>query len=314
MPKLNGLHHVTAVASNARKTVDFYCNILGLQLIKQTVNFDEPSILHLYCGPGDGVTASLLAFYIYPDGAAGRCGTGQVSAITFSVPQGSFDHWRQKLTRHGVPLKGQAWAFGEEYLCFTDPDGLELAMIEKSIPTAGAEYAVTGIRSVEIRLRGFEHASQFLVDTLGMTIGERDGAVVRFYDGPATQPIAVDVLCMPTRRHGAAGPGVPDHVAWRVSTTAQLKRMRARLVEDGVDVSIQLDRLYFSAIYFEAPGGVQFAIATDHPGFTVDEPATALGHTLCLPPWLARQRPAITRQIGPSILAALPPYAAGRMA
>ena len=273
--EITGIHHVTAIGTDPDRTLKFYTDTLGLQLVKKTVNFDAPSVLHFYCGDCTGSPGSVLTFLIHKGTARGRRGTGQVSSVVLGIPAGALPNWRKRLVDRGVDVLGRAWAFGEEYLCFTDPDGLELALIEDvGSSQSGAATrvshasgcAITRIRSVEFQLEGYRHVARFLVETLGFKAAGNDGAVFRFRDGTSERPVAVDLLCTPTDRPGRAGPGVVHHIAWRVPDNDALSRMAKAVATCGFDISPALDRLYFRAIYFRAPCGLNFALAMDGPG------------------------------------------------
>jgi glyoxalase family protein len=301
--EIAGIHHVTCVGTDPDRTLKFYTDTLGLQLVRKTVNFDEPSVLHFYCGNFSGSPGTLLTFFIHEGAARGRRGTGQVSSVVLAVPPGSLPDWRKSLVNQGVEVVGRAWAFGEEYLCFTDPDGLELALIEDvdgaepgttPDPSDTPGRAIRRIRSVEIQIEGFHHTSRFLVETLGFKAVGSEGAVFRFRDGPPGLPVAVDLLCTPNHRPGSAGPGVVHHIAWRVPDTDTLNRMAEVLANCGFDITPPLDRYYFRACYFRAPCGLNFALATDGPGFAVEDRRP--GAELSLPPWLEPQRAVIERR------------------
>jgi glyoxalase family protein len=243
------------------------------------VNFDEPSVLHFYCGDTNGSPGALLTFFIHEGATRGRRGTGQAISIALAVSPGALEEWRRHLVAEKVEVTGRAWAFGEEYLCFTDPDGLELALIEDadsphetSSPGSSdtTERTIRRIRSVEIQTEGFQCASRFLVETMGFRALTHEGALFRFQDGPAERPVAIDLLCTPNHRPGSPGPGVVHHVAWRVPDADALNRMSEILTSSGFDITPPLDRYYFRAIYFRTPCGLSFAIATDGPGFGVD--------------------------------------------
>jgi catechol-2,3-dioxygenase len=205
----------------------------------------------------------------------------------------------------GADVTGSAWSFGEECLCFRDPDGLELALIEEvadngpnhRVTEDPADQAIRRIRSVELQIEGFQHTSKFLTERLGFEESGREGAVFRFRDGPPDRPIAVDLLCTPTHRPGHAGPGVAHHVALRVTDSEALDSLATMLANYGFDVTPALDRQYFHAIYFRGPCGVNFAIATDGPGFATEVPNQGSGEILSLPPWLEPKRTVIERRL-----------------
>ena len=294
MKRISGIHHVTIIASSPQRTLAFYTETLGLDLLCRTVNFDEPTVLHFYCGIG-GVP--LISFFVHEGSPPGRRGTGQVSLIVFAVPQGALPRWRRRLVKAGIVPDGRAWAFDEEYLCFSDPDGLSLALVEERLPVqaqSGRRSAIRRIRSIELQTEGFQHISQFLVDTMGFEAAGREGAVFRFLDGPADQPIAVDLLCTPNHRLGRDGPGIAHHVAWRVADEAALVAFAEELAAKNYDVSTVLDRQFFHAVHCRAPCGLNFALATVGPGFA------GVVRTLSLPPWLEARRAEIERIAGAS--------------
>jgi glyoxalase family protein len=303
LTSIGGIHHVTSIAADPRRTEEFYAGTLGLHLVRKTVNFDEPSVLHFYFGDCRGSPGSMITFFVHEAEPPGRCGPGHVSSIAFAVPPGTLPSWRHHLIERGADVTGNAWSFGEECLCFRDPDGLELALIEEATDKAPkdqvteepADRAIRRIRSVEIQIEGFQHTSKFLTERLGFEEFGQEGAVFRFLDGPPDRPIAVDLLCTPTHRPGHTGPGVAHHIALRVADSEALDRIATMLANYGVDVTPPLNRQYFHAIYFRGPCGVNFAIATDGPGFAIDFPKS--GETLSLPPWLEPERTMIEHRL-----------------
>jgi glyoxalase family protein len=302
---IGGIHHITSIAADPRRTEEFYAGTLGLHLVRRTVNFDEPSVLHFYFGDHRGSPGSMITFFVHEAEPPGRRGIGHVSSVVFAVPPGTLLSWRRRLTERGADVTGNAWSFGEECLCFRDPDGLELALIEDvadrgqnyQATEASPDQAIRRIRSVEIQIEGFQHTSRFLTDRLGFEESGREGAVFRFLDGPPDRPIAVDLLCTPTHRRGQGGPGVAHHVALRVTDGEALVTFAATLADYGFDVTPPLDRQYFHAIYFRGPCGVNFAIATDGPGFVEEVPNQETEETLSLPPWLEPKRKLIEQRL-----------------
>jgi glyoxalase family protein len=305
LTKIGGIHHITSIAADPKRTEDFYAGTLDLHLITKTVNFDEPSVLHFYFGDRRGSPGSIITFFVHEAEPPGLCGPGHISSIVFAVPSGTLQSWRHRLMERGADVIGSAWSFGEECLCFRDPDGLELALIEETTETGSndqdkerpADRAIRRIRSVEIQIEGFQHASKFLTERLGFEEFGQEGAVFRFLDGPPDRPIAVDLLCTPTHRPGHTGPGVVHHIALRVADTEALDRIAKMLANCGFDVTPPLNRQYFQAVYFRGPCGVNFAIATDGPGFAIDVPNQGSAEMLSLPPWLEPKRTAIERRL-----------------
>ncbi|GAA1393484.1 ring-cleaving dioxygenase [Pseudonocardia kongjuensis] len=295
----HGLHHVTAVAGDPQRNVDFYVTVLGLRLVKRTVNFDAPQVYHLYYGDGGGNPATLLTFFPWPDVRPGRTGAGLTTATSFAVPPESLGWWQGRLAGLGVPVDGPVTRDDEEVLTLRDPDGLVVELVAAPgdhrsgwdgsghVP---AEHAVRGLHAVTLSEADAEPTHRMLAE-LGMSHAGDDGPRSRFRaDGPAAT--AVDVLDGVDGRGLQAG-GTVHHIAFRVPDGETQQRWRDELVARGLEVTEILDRRYFTSIYFREPGGVLFELATDGPGFTVDEPLLELGRSLRLPPWLEPDRASI---------------------
>jgi len=310
-PQLTGLHHVTAIAGDPQQNVDFYAGVLGLRLVKQTVNFDDPQSYHLYYGDGTGSPGTLLTFFAWPHGRRGRPGLGQVTAAALAVGAQSLDFWRERLTASGVMLNGPSTRFGETVLAFHDPDGMHLELVPTSDdPREGwthgpvpAEHAIKGVRSVTLPESSADQTVLLLTETLGfrpvITAGVgTDGVGTRYAlgDNPAT---FADVIFAPNLVSGQIAVGSIHHVAWRTPGDAQQDAWLQDLAGQGYGVSPVMDRDYFHSIYFREPGGILFEIATDPPGFAIDESPETLGQTLQLPPQYAPMRAQIMAQLPP---------------
>jgi glyoxalase family protein len=313
-----GVHHVTAIAGDPRANVEFYAGVLGLRLVKTTVNFDDPGTYHLYYGDERGAPGTLLTFFPWPGAPRGRRGTGQVTAIALSVPPQSLAFWEHRLAGRGVGVTRPETRFGERVLAFEDPDGLrlELAAAEPGdgrIPWTGgpmsAEHAVRGVHAVTLSEQGFERTVALLGTGLGFAAGGQDGSRFRYRAVGAGPGSIVDVLCLPDAPPGRIAVGTVHHVAWRTPGDDAQLEWRRRIAAMGLDVTPVLDRRYFHSIYFREPGGVIFEIATDSPGFTIDEPLEDLGTRLALPPWLESRRAWIEDRLPP--LPAARPVAPG---
>jgi glyoxalase family protein len=304
-----GLHHVTAVASDPQANVDFYAGLLGLRLVKRTVNFDDPSAYHLYYGDETGAPGSIMTFFYWPrHGAAGRVGSGQVTNLVYSAPPAALAFWQERLSRHGVAAARQE-RFGESVLALSDPDGIPIEIVAVADDSRlGWSASGSGIPG-ESALRGF-HATELTVHAAGPTeallTGEmeyrrvrREGRRARFEAGPGGSGHLVDVIEDATRPPGVQGTGTVHHVAWRVPDDAAELAMQARLQEAGVGVSDVRDRDYFRSIYYREPGGILFEIATDVPGFAVDEAVASLGTALRLPRQFERARRQIEALLPP---------------
>jgi glyoxalase family protein len=302
----SGLHHVTAIASDPQRNVDFYTRVLGLRLVKQTVNFDAPDSYHLYYGDAAGRPSTLLTFFPWPGVPDGRNGTGLATATAFSVPPESLGWWQRRLSELQVDAEHPLDRRDEEVLTLRDPDGLVIDLVASPGDTRSGwdgaaripdEHAVRGLHSVTMSEAALEPTQRMLANLLNMQSSEGSGDRTRFSMGGAEGAV-VDVAARTGDRGLQAG-GTVHHVAFRAPDGPTQVWWRQRLVEAGVPVTEIIDRRYFTSIYFREPGGVLLEIATDQPGFAVDEPLLALGRELKLPPWLEPSRE--------QIVAALPP-------
>jgi catechol 2,3-dioxygenase-like lactoylglutathione lyase family enzyme len=305
--QLSGIHHVTAIADEPQENLDFYAGVLGLRLVKLTINFDDPGTYHLYYGDGAGHPGTIMTFFPWPKAPRGRRGTGQVTAVSFAVPKGAISYWAERLTEHAVPAETSE-RFGEQVLSFSDPHGLYLELIstgdvqpdrayaEGPVPS---DYAIHGFHSATLTEAGYERTAALLTDTMGFRLAEQEGNRFRYAAHTRGPGAIADVLCAPEQRPGRVAVGTVHHIAWRTGDDAQQEAWQKDLARLGYDVTPVIDRKYFHSIYYREPGGVLFEIATDPPGFAVDEAPDALGSKLQLPPWLepARQQ----------LLAILPP-------
>ena len=286
---LLGIHHVTAMAGDPRRNLDFYTNVLGLRLVKKTVNFDDPGTYHLYYGDEIGHPGTIMTFFPWPGAVRGRRGTGQLITTSFAVPARSLERWHERLTRAGVTVSRGA-GFDEELLTFEDPDGLSLELVGTMGGDQGAEDAILGFAYVTLSEQGYEATARLLTDVMGFRQTGESGNRFRFALAASGLATRVEVRCMPDAPPGRVSVGTVHHVAWRVGGAAEQLAWRERLVQAGLNVTPVLDRQYFRSIYFREPGGVLFEIATDPPGFLIDESAEQLGTDLKLPPWLEPQR------------------------
>lgn len=300
-----GIHHITAIAGDPQRNIDFYTGILGQRLVKQTVNFDDPGAYHLYFGDEVGTPGTILTFFAWPGAPRGRWGTGQIVAISFAIPADSLTYWSNRLQEHGVNVKGPVTRFGEQVLSFTDPDGLTLELITHQQPEQRhiwqhgpipSEHAIRGFHSLTLAEAGQEVTAAMLTDVLGFQPLAPEGNRYRYTVG---QGAYVDVLSLARETRGRIAVGTVHHVAWRATDDAQQLAWRQDLLDQGSDVTPVLDRQYFHSIYFREPGGVLFEIATDPPGFTRDEPVEELGSHLKLPSWLEVERAQIEQVLPP---------------
>ncbi len=305
---LPGIHHVTAICDDAQQNIDLYTGVLGLRMVKQTVNFDMPDTYHLYYGDEQGHPGTILTFFSWPDQPKGRKGTGQVGTISFSILEESRDYWVERLTRHNVLIVGPNPHFGEKVLSIFTPDGLTLELVahqeagkfsgwkDGPIP---AEHAIRGLHSVTLMEANLDRTSAMLTEVLGFKFVGVEGNRSRFKLGDDGIATLVDVVTQRELTRGNIAVGSVHHVAWRTPGEEQQLAWREKLESSGISVTPVLDRQYFHSIYFKEPGGILFEIATDPPGFAIDEPVEQLGTHLKLPPWLESERPMLEQTLRP---------------
>jgi glyoxalase family protein len=306
---ITGLHHVTAIATDPQRNLDFYAGLLGLRLVKRTVNFDDPGTYHFYFGDARGTPGTLLTFFPWPDARRGARGTGEVAATAFVIPAASVSYWLERLKANHVPAERGPERFGQEVIRFADPDGMPLELIAAKPaaavqPWAGstvpAEHALGGFHGVSAALEGYERTAKLLTEIFGYTLVHEAGNRFRFAaPGEDGAGKLIDLLCMPDRRRASGGAGSVHHIAFRAKDDAEQRVWREKLVGMGFNVSPVMDRTYFHSIYFREPGGILFEIATDPPGFTADEAFEELGTNLRLPPWMERARAQIEATLAP---------------
>ena len=296
----NGIHHVTAIAGNARRNLDFYTRRLGLRLVKKTVNFDDPSAYHLYYGDAAGTPGTILTFFPWEHAAAGRAGAGELLETAFRIPQSAVGYWNTRLIDQGVERTER---FGQTVLTFQDPDGMRLALValpgieaepawdNGEIP---AEFALRGFHGVTLLLGDAAPTGAILSDIFGFAETAREDSTVRFQaEGTAIGGI-VDLRGVGGFLPGRTGRGSVHHLAFRAADdAAEMEMVRRLATNHGIRTTEQKDRDYFRSVYFREPGHVLFEIATDIPGFAVDEAPERLGEALQLPRFLQGRRAAI---------------------
>jgi len=309
-----GIHHITALASDPQANLDFYAGLLGLRLVKQTVNFDAPDVYHLYYGDEQGRPGTIITFFPFPDALRGKRGAGETSAVAFSVPAGSLEFWLQRLSHAGRDANGPQERFGEKLISFDDPDGMRVELFADlsvngtdawSTGPVDASHAIRRFHGVTFTHGELGRAAGFLTDVMGFTSAEREGARHRFLVGPEEAQAKIDVLVDPTATPARQSAGSVHHIAWRAKDDDEQLAWRKNLLRAGASPTQVIDRSYFHSIYFREPGGILFEIATDPPGFAIDEAVNALGTRLKLPPWLESERQLIERHL-PSISAPTP--------
>jgi glyoxalase family protein len=303
-----GLHHVTAISRDPQKTLDFYTKILGLRLIKLTVNYDDPSSYHIYFGDDIGHPGTVLTFFPWPGQPRGRKGAGQATNTSFSIPRESILYWQDRLKSHGVSMEATQKHFGESVLSFEDLDGQGLELVgskgaeERTGWTKGPvpnEHTIRGFHSVTLLEEALERTETVLVDTLGFRqVGEEEDRF-RYEAGKGGTGTTVDILSRPRAQRGFVSVGTVHHVAFRASDDEHQMDLRQEILKADLNVTPVINRNYFHSIYFREHGGVLFEVATDQPGFAIDEPAEQLGTRLALPPWLENSRVEIEKNLPP---------------
>ena len=319
-----GIHHVTAITSNPVRNLDFYVNNLGLRFVKLTVNQDDPTSYHLYYGDEIGHPGTILTFFHWPSIPKGHRGTSEVAAVAFLIPENSMIYWTDRFKQKKTEFRGPYKRFeNEQVITFYDPDGLELELVahksaedrtaniwkEGPIPS---EHAIRGFYSVTLSEEGYERTASVLTNELGFIPTRQDGSRFRYeisIELPSSSKQEkeeklrganiVDVLCLPYTQQATIGIGSVHHVAWRTPRDEQQKVLRKNIVKAGLNATPVIDRVYFHSVYFREPGGVLFEIATNPPGFTIDEKADELGTHLTLPPWLESMRNELEKVLPP---------------
>jgi glyoxalase family protein len=307
MDRVNGLHHITAIAGPAQENLDFYAGVLGMRLVKRSVNQDDPGTYHLFYADAEGHPGSDLTFFPWAHLAPPRAGHGLAMEVALEVPVGTLTFWGDRLARYGTRTGPLETRFGQKVLAFDDPHGLHLALVEANAarrftpwdggPVSG-ERQIRGLFGAQVWERDARTTATFLADVLGFEQIAQENGWTRygFVDAPAV-PGVIDLRDAPEARRGAWGVGAVHHLAWRVADEERQLAMRARIESAGAAATPVIDRFWFKSVYFKEPGGVLFEIATDGPGFAVDEDAEHLGETLVLPPWLEGHRASIERTL-----------------
>ena len=296
MVSVLGIHHVTAIATDSQRNLDFYAGVLGLRLVKKTVNFDDPESYHFYFGDDIGHPGSLLTFFVWPGARAGRQGSGQVAVTSFAVPPSALGFWVERLLRYGIAYQGPT----KGMISFKDPDGMLLEIVGDAgavarpvwadAPGISREHAIHGLHRVTLWVERGDETERVLLDTLGFRRVSEEGSTRRYAAGDGGPGTLVDVRSVGGFPRGTVGPGTVHHVAWRVADDAAQLELREQVIQSGLQPTPVIDRMYFHSVYFREPAGVLFELATEAPGFLIDEPAERLGERLTLPPQYESRR------------------------
>ena len=293
-----GVHHITAIANNAKRNFEFYTKVLGLRMVKKTVNFDDPGTYHFYFGDEMGTPGTILTFFAWEGIGKGSTGYGIATDIGYCVPAGSLAFWSDRFKKYNVPHQEVTEQFGEQYLAFTDPDGLNLRMIVAASEDSRKPWvtdevndatATRGFHSVTLTLKDRAATEEILTDVLGYKFEKQEGNIFRYKTDAIASAAIVDILENPAAGRGYNAAGTNHHIAFRVKNDEVLMEYREKVLSKGLNITPRIDRDYFFSLYFREPGGVLFELATDNPGFTRDEPLDKLGTQLKLP---ARYEPA----------------------
>lgn len=305
---LLGLHHITAIAADPKTNLAFYTRVLGLRFVKKSVNQDDPGTYHLYYGDNVGSPGTALTFFPWVGLRRGRPGTGQAYATAFSAPVTAFSYWQKRLADLGVSTFAPEVRFGENVLAFADPDGLRLEIVftdepdlrapapSKDVP---AEFALRGFHSSTLALTSAAATAELLTGLMGYRLAKQEGHRARYTTASGGPGTYVDLFTDPTLPRGLNGAGTVHHIAFRVADDSAHVAAHDLLAASGFGVSPVIDRAYFKSIYYREPAGVLFEIATDQPGFAIDEPVESLGTTLSLPPRLEPHRAEIEKILPP---------------
>ena len=308
-----GLHHISAIASDPQRNLDFYSGVLGLRLVKRTVNFDDPHNYHLYYGDTVGTPGSILTFFPWPGARRGRQGVGQATVISFSILPGALGFWIEQLLRYGIkydgPTRRGIGSDSEQTLSFKDHDGLMLELVAHAgaesrpawsgAPGIARENAIHGFHRVTLWVEKGDATETVLIETLGLRPVRDEGGTRRFAAGDGGPGTLVDVRTIGGFVSGVGGAGTVHHIAWAVPDDATELRVREQVIAAGLHPTAVIDRNYFHSVYFREPGGVLFELATMQPGFTLDEPLERLGEALMLPPQFEPRRAEIEAVLPP---------------
>ena len=289
-----GIHHLTAIAGDPQRNLDFYTETLGLRLVKRTVNFDDPGSYHFYFGDNIGSPGTIVTFFPWPGARRGARGSGQVTTVSFAIPQNSMAFWKERLRANQVIAEQIEGRFGSNALRFLDPDGLQLELVASANEESSSERAIRGFAAPTLEIRNPEKTEKLLTEILGFEFVAEENNRRRFRGGGSNASAEIDLVSSEAG-FGQIAAGTVHHIAFRAADDDEQLKMREQLVARGLNVTPVIDRQYFHSIYFREPNGILFEIATDGPGFLIDEPADALGETLKLPPVYEHKRDEIER-------------------
>lgn len=304
MEHYNGIHHITVLAGDPQRNAEFYVNTLGMRMVKKSVNQDDPGTYHLFYGNQAATPGSSLTFFPWPRAVKGEPGTGEAITVSFSVPENSLEYWQQRLQEKNVQPSDPFTRFGLTVLPFQDPDGLNLELVFEDIADApdtdreGAvpsEHAIRGFWGTTLRLTEKESTASVLQDILGFEETDQENNITRYMtDAPIGGTVLIEIT---DQQSGKNGRGIVHHVAFRAADEEQLSEMRWEVSSQGLMPTEIIDRHWFKSVYYRVPAGVLFEMASDGPGYAVDEDPDHLGEKLILPPWLESKREQIENHL-----------------
>lgn len=306
--RVHGIHHVTCIAGGAQENLDFYMGVLGMRLVKRSVNQDAPDTYHFFFADAVGTPGTDITFFPWPGMPQARLGPGLTVEVSLAVPPGSLPYWRERLEAHGVACSPVETRFGEETFTFQDVHGLPLALTatgdgRPSVPwersPVPGEHQVRGVHAVRLWVRDLGPTEEMLTGLMGLRALATEGGWHRYGAGDGISGQLIEIQQKPDGPRGHWGVGGVHHVAWRVRDAGEELALREKLLEAGFQATGLIDRFWFKSVYYREPGGVLFELATDGPGFAVDEDPARLGESLILPPWLEPHRASIEASLPP---------------
>jgi len=305
---INGIHHITVMASDPQANYDFYTDLLGMRFIKKTVNFDAPDVYHLYYADEIGTPGTVLTFFPFPDAKRGKRGTGEITTVAFSVPSNSLNFWVNRFAARAINFDGPSNKFGYNYISLLDPDGMKIEIVADPVADniigwkngdVPPEHSIRKFFGVNYYLKDASKSEELLLKVMGAQLTGTEGNIKRYKFGKEASESFVDIQEDPETPRGINGAGTVHHIAWRTANDEEQNNWRNKVIEFGLYPTEMVDRNYFHSIYFREPGGILYEIATDGPGFMVDETFESLGTELKLPPWHEPKRPLIEKILIP---------------
>ncbi len=306
--QINGIHHITVMASDPQANYDFYTQTLGMRFIKKTVNFDAPDVYHLYYGDEIGSPGTILTFFPFPDARRGKRGTGEITIVSFSVPSNSLEFWMNRLANLAINFDGPKSKFGHEYISLLDPDGMKVEIVEDDTADSmmgwyngeiPAEHSIRKFFGSTFYLKDSKSTEDLLLGTMGAKFISSADKIKRYSLGEKETLTFIDVIEDTNTTRAVSGAGSVHHIAFRTANDEEQEEWRRKILEHGLYPTEMVDRNYFHSIYFREPGGILFEIATDQPGFMIDESFENLGTELKLPAWHEPKRKLIEQILIP---------------